>query len=94
MKNVSHALPQRRQFLAMQVGYAHPVHLYFPLVGRNQAVDVLQQHALAHARRPQQRHRFTTLYIEIDTVQDDVVPESLVDVAQGNHCTTPPFPSV
>jgi len=52
----------------------------------DQPDDVLEEDALTGARGAEQRHGLALTDDEVDPVQDDLLPEPLVDVAQLDHC--------
>src|SRR4029079_18074805 len=74
------------QVLPAQLADLAVVHDDGPAVGTDEADDVLEQDALAGAGGPEQGHRLTLADVEVDPVQDDLLPEPLVDVAQLDHC--------
>ena len=54
-------------------------------VGLDEADDVLEQHALAGARRAEQGHRLALAHLEVHPVQHHLLAESLVDAAELDH---------
>src|ERR1051325_2220196 len=87
LEHVSDLAPQLLDLLALEPRDRQPVHDHVARVGFHQAVDVLQEHALANARRSEQRHGLAVLHLEADAVQDDVVEEALRDAEDLDHFT-------
>ena len=56
-----------------------------PPIRLDQADDMLEQHALAGARRAQQRHRLAFTNLEVDPVQHHLLPECLVQTVELDH---------
>ena len=68
-----------------------PVHHDIPRVGPQQPVDHLEGHALADARGAEQRQRLAVPHLETHAIQDHVVEEALVDVAELDHLPSNSF---
>ena len=51
----------------------------------NQAVDVLEEHAFPGARGAQQREGFAFADLEVHSVEDDLLAETLPDTLELDH---------
>ena len=57
-------------------------------VGVEKTGDDFQEHALSGAARSDDGRRAAFLDLQIDAVKDDLIPEPLVQIANGNHRKT------
>src|SRR2546425_1395564 len=85
LEHVSDVGAQLRQLLALEQRHVQPVHDHVARVGLDEADDVLEQHALAHAGGAEQRHRLAVVHPEVDAVQHHVVQEPLGEGAELDH---------
>jgi len=76
------------QFLPMQRGDLAPVHHHLAGVGTDETVDVLEQHALAGAGRPEEREGLSFPHFEVHPVEDHLLAEAFLDPAQLDHAVS------
>src|SRR5678815_3096960 len=77
--------PELGQRVPTQGRHQQVVHQHLAGIGPDQSVDMLEEHALAGARGAQQRHRLPLLDDEVDSVEDDLLAESLPDPLELDH---------
>src|SRR2546425_2901542 len=85
LKHVPDVGSQLGELLALEQRHVQAVHDHVARVGLDEADDVLEQHALAHAGGAEQRHGAAVVHLEVDAVQHHVVQEPLGEALELDH---------
>ena len=85
MEDVADVGAELRQLLPLELAHVLAIHDHRAAIRLDQADDVLEEDALAGARGTQQGDGLALAHLEVDPVQDHLLPECLVQGVELDH---------